>query len=160
MATEVKKLSALTEVVNVNGDDYMLILQNGDSKKVKVDKLQGSKNLTEEYIDLVSKDDTNKQFRMILRDDGEPIVYPMEVFTANDWKPGDNLAVPFKTAAGSGMANVATADIETLFINQMYGGGTATAGTAETAVSHSFVELYNNSEDDINLKGGFYSGRN
>ena len=153
MATEKKKLSSLTEVVKVNENDYLLILQNGDSKKVKAEKLQGAKNLSDEYVDLVSKDDTNKQFRMILRDDGEPLVYPIEVFTAEGWKQGDNLNVPFKTAAGSGMAKVATADIETLFINQMYGGGTETAGTAETSVSHSFVELYNSSNVDINLKG-------
>ena len=153
MATEKKKLSSLTEVVKVNDNDYLLILQNGDSKKVQAGKLQGAKNLSDEYVDLVSKDDTNKQFRMILRDDGEPLVYPIEVFTAEGWKQGDNLNVPFKTAAGSGMAKVATADIETLFINQMYGGGTETAGTAETSVSHSFVELYNSSNVDINLKG-------
>lgn len=146
MATETKKLSALTEVITVNDNDYLLIVQNGDSKKVQAGKLKGAKNLSEEYVDLVSTDNTDKKFRMILRDDGEPIVYPMEVFTAEGWKQGDNLNVPFKTAAGSGMAKVATADIETLFINQMYGGGTGTAGTVETSVSHSFVELYNNIE--------------
>ena len=153
MATETKKLSALTEVITVNDNDYLLIVQNGDSKKVQAGKLKGAKNLSEKYVDLVSTDNTDKKFRMILRDDGEPIVYPIEVFTAEGWKQGDNLNVPFKTAAGSGMAKVATADIETLFINQMYGGGTGTAGTVETSVSHSFVELYNNSEVDINLKG-------
>ena len=153
MATETKKLSALTEVVTVNEEDYLLILQNGDSKKVQAGKLQGAKNLTNEYVELVSMDDPEKKFRMILRDDGEPMVYPIEVFEAKDWKRGDNLQVPFKTSAGSGMTKVATANIETLFINQMYGGGTETAGTAETAVSHSFVELYNNSDIDINLKG-------
>lgn len=33
MATETKKLSALTEVITVNDNDYLLIVQNGDSKK-------------------------------------------------------------------------------------------------------------------------------
>ncbi len=97
MATETKKLSSLTEVVTVNEDDYLLILQNGDSKKVQAGKLQGAKNLSEEYVDLVSVDDTNEQFRMIIRKDGEPIVYPMEVFTAEGWQQGDNLNAPFKT---------------------------------------------------------------
>ena len=48
MATEKKKLSSLTEVVKVNENDYLLILQNGDSKKVQAGKLQGAKNLSDD----------------------------------------------------------------------------------------------------------------
>lgn len=143
MATEIKgtKMSELTEVVNVNNDDYLLLLTNGENRKVKAKQLKGADNLSNKYLDLV--DDDGQQYRMTINTDGTQTVYPIEAYTGPDAMPGSK-------------------DYSGLIINQIYGGGPSS--TAGTSVSHSFIELYNDSDSkkDINLKGMylFYSNTN
>ena len=55
MATNGTKISALTEVISVNDDDYIIVNQNGSTKRVKVKAVKGANNLTEEYVELTAK---------------------------------------------------------------------------------------------------------
>lgn len=124
------KVSELSETIKALDDDYLMIVQDGINKKVKVKSIKGSSNLTEKYLDLTSDDGTT--YRIGVKNDGELEVYDIAVDTVNTPDESSN-----KLYWG-------------LIINQMYGGGTA---KGETAVSHSFVELYNTTNEAINLKG-------
>ena len=151
------KISELTEVLSVDtGQDYVMIQRGSDNKKIKAANLAGSSNVAERYIDLKSFDN-GKDYRMILNDDGSQQIFPLEAFTCDPFAEGDNLLEPIKDPAyvGESQKSLTTANNTCLVINQMYGGGNMEPTSTEQAgaVSHSFVELYNNSLHDINLKG-------
>lgn len=131
MAEEIKgtKISEMTEIVNADNEGYLLILTNGENKKIKAKYLKGADNLTEQYIDL--KADNGQIYRMTLNNDGSQTIFPIEAYTGAD-------------------ASVPSSQYYGLIINQIYGGGNA-EGTP--VVSHSFIELYNDTGLDINLKG-------
>ena len=126
-----KKISELSETTKVQADDYLMIVQDGSNKKVKVSAIRGATNLTEQYLELTAEDGAN--FRATINEEGQLIVMPSEADTAEAPNESDN-----QLYWG-------------LIINQMYGGGSQVG--AETSVSHSFVELYNTTAFPINLKG-------
>lgn len=131
MATTIEgvKISEMTEISNITDDTYLLTLTNGDNRKIKANCLKGADNLSEDYLDLVS--DNGDKYRMLINNDGSQTVFPIEAFTGSD--------------------AIAMYDYYNgLIINQIYGGG-ASSGTP--SVSHSFIELYNDTGKDINLKG-------
>lgn len=129
MAAEKKKISELNETIITNNEDYVAIVQNGTTKKVKLQYIKGAENLTSEYVELSGDDGKNYRLRV---QDGKPYVYPAEADTAPDLTEGDNQR------------------FWGLIINQIYGGGSA---LVDTSVSHSFIELYNTLDVEVNLKG-------
>lgn len=91
----------------------------------------GSGNITAEYIELISPNKT--AYRITVSDLGELMVYDAALDNAPDPKPGEE------------------GRFKGLIINQIYGGGARNSDA--TSVSHGFIELYNGTPNDINLKG-------
>ena len=152
-----KKISELTEVLSVDiQNDYVVITRSGDNKKLKVANMMGSTNVGENYVDLRSYED-DKEYRLILNDDGKIQVFPKEAFVGDGYAENDNLQVPLKMASYTGSSQTAlqTANNGGIVINQIYGGGDIVPSSTIQApgVSHSFVEIYNCNVMDINLKG-------
>lgn len=90
-----------------------------------------SGNLTGEYVEL--KSDSTVKYRLRVNNDGEIYVYNSIADTIKD----PPITEPGRFAG--------------LIINHIYGGGQA--GSNKTLVSHSFIELYNTTKNEINLKG-------
>ena len=126
---ENKKISELAQVTNLTGEELIPFVLDGQNKTVKAKYLQGSSNVAENYIDVVADDGQTYRLRLI---GGQLQATKVEAFTAEDAQEGDN------------------ARFAGLIINSMYGGGDAIEGTP---VSHGFIELYNHSNAEINLKG-------
>lgn len=124
-----KKISQLTETINITNEDYIMLVQDGTNKKTKVGLLKGADNLTSEFVELIG-DDGNKY--KIKTKNGQVFIYPSVADTALPPVEGSN-----------GM-------YDGLIINKMYGGGQS---LVNTAVSHGFIELYNARPSSINLKG-------
>ncbi|MBQ3420579.1 MAG: hypothetical protein IJH34_02685, partial [Romboutsia sp.] len=91
----------------------------------------GSNNVTGEYVELVSPN--GQKYRVRVNDDGDIICYNSIADTAES-------PTPDQSARYSG-----------LIINHVYGGGAKGANVAPC--SHGFIELYNKSQNTINLKG-------
>lgn len=92
---------------------------------------EGGQNVTGEYIDLISG--SSKKFRVTVNPDGKLRVIPSECYT------GENANI---TNSGR---------YKGLIINQIYGGGARDSNIPP--VSHGFIELYNNTDTEFNLKG-------
>lgn len=128
-----KKISELTAVDNVTGKETIPVLIDSDNRVITVDNIKSyiNNNNPNEYI-LVKDKDTNEDYRVYVRD-GKLTLMKEEAFTTEDAQEGDN-----------GL-------YDGLIINQMYGAGLD--ATVTTPVSHSFIELYNFKDEEINLKG-------
>ena len=162
-----KRISELVEVLNVDVEqDYIAIQRGTDNKKLKLANMMGSTNVGEDFVDLLGEDGI--EYRLLIDSAGKVQVFPKDCVVGHVYKPGDNLQLPLKSdkivvgamagtsAVGTAKANVTTADGHGIVINQAYGGGSnAITDTATPcAVSHSFVELYNCSNDHtVNLCG-------
>lgn len=127
------------QVLKVNSkEDFIVFLQGGDTpKKVKLSAIQGSTNLTDDYVEL--KGDDNKLYRIAIKN-GEAVAYLSEA----------------DTAAPVTASMQAIADYDGLMINKVYAGGETAIGG--TSCSHSFIELYNlgtkpSNTKDLNLNG-------
>lgn len=90
-----------------------------------------SNNLTGEYLELVSRN--KKKYRVSVNESGKLDILPTEAYTADDAKPSD-----------SGI-------YKGLVINMIYGGGAKNSNIPP--VSHGFIEIYNNTDTEFNLKG-------
>ena len=123
-----KKISELTQVVKLTGEEMIPLAIDGQNKMVKVKNIKGADNLTAEYVEITGDDD--KQYRVMVKN-GQVVAIPSEVFTRDT-------------------SNLKKEDFFGLLVNQMYGGGNTAKGTP---VSHSFIELYNFNNHDLNLKG-------
>ena len=88
-------------------------------------------NVTSEYIELIAPDNT--KYRIRVNNDGDLICYNSIADTADN--PTLDQAARYKG----------------LVINHVYGGGAV--GANISPCSHGFIELYNKSENTINLKG-------
>ena len=130
------KISALTETLNVTGDEYVIINQDGVTKRTKISNITsvggGSGSLTGEYVELTAE--TGEVYRLKVDDKGELIAYNPEVDTAE----------PAQADAGQNIL------FDGLIINQIYGTGN---DIKEQPVTHSFIELYNLRPEALNLKG-------
>ena len=126
------KISALTETINVKDDDYIILNQDGTTKRTKIANIKGASNLTSEYLELT--DDQGNTFRVKVDDRGQLIAYKPEVDTAEPAKEGTGDNVPF----------------DGLIINQIYGPG---SDIKDQPVTHGFIELYNLRPEELNLKG-------
>ena len=129
MATN-KKISELTQTQTITGEELIPFVLDGQNKIVKAKFLKGADNLSEDYVELVGDDGQVYRLRVL---NGEPVATRIEAFTKADAVSGENTL------------------FDGLIINQMYGGGTAVVDNAP--VSHSFIELYNFRDEELNLKG-------
>ena len=127
---ENKKISQLTQTVNISGEELIPFVLDGQNKVVKAKYLKGASNLGEDFVDLIGDD--GKEYRVKIVN-GEAVAIRKEVFTKPDALEGENEQL-----------------FDGLIINQMYGGGDALTGVP---VSHGFIELYNFREEEVNLKG-------
>jgi len=123
-----KKISELTQIINLTGEEMIPIAIDGQNKMVKVKNIKGADNLTEDYVEITGDDDN--KYRVMVKN-GKVVAVPAEVFEKD-------------------ISNIVNKEYFGLVINQMYGGGNVTTGTP---VSHGFIELYNFNNKDINLKG-------
>lgn len=124
------KISALTETINISGEEYIIINQDGVTKRTKISNIQGATNLTEDYLELTADD--GSKFRVKVDSNGELIAYDPAIDTAEPAESGQNVLY------------------DGLIINQIYGTGN---NIAEQPVTHSFIELYNLRPEPLNLKG-------
>ena len=60
------KISQMTEVLNLTGEEYVPIVIDGMNKRVKVSALKGADNLTSKYVELIGDD--NKTYRVTIKD--------------------------------------------------------------------------------------------
>ncbi|MGL5649242.1 MAG: metallophosphoesterase [Clostridium sp.] len=91
----------------------------------------GNGNVTGEYVELIASN--GERYRVRVNNDGDLYTYNSVADTANN--PTYDQAPLYKG----------------LIINHCYGGGNRNANVA--ICSHGFIELYNNSDNTINLKG-------
>ena len=126
------KISALTETIKINGNEYIIINQDGVTKRTKISNVQGATNLTNDYLELTADD--GSKFRVKVDSNGELVAYDPAVDTATPVEAGTNANLLF----------------DGLIINQIYGTG---SNIAEQPVTHSFIELYNLRPEPLNLKG-------
>ena len=126
-----RKISELTQSVNLTGEELIPFALDGQNKVVKAKYLKGAENLGEDFVDLKGDDGNDYRVKIV---NGEPVAYRMDAFTAEDAKDeGKNPTI-----------------YTGLIINSMYGGGDA---LTDVPVSHGFIELYNYSNKEMNLKG-------
>ena len=126
-----KKISELTQVNSLTGEELIPFVLDGQNKVVKAKNLQGANNLGDDFVDLVGDDGQQYRVKIV---NGEPVTMRMDAFTAEDAKDeGQNPTI-----------------YTGLIINSMYGGGDALTGVP---MSHGFIELYNYSNKEMNLKG-------
>lgn len=128
---ENKKISQLTQSVNITGEELIPFVLDGQNKVVKAKYLKGADNLGEDFVDLVGDDGKEYRIKIV---NGEAVAIDMDVFNAKD-------------AEDTGMQPTAYTG---LIINSMYGAGDALEGTP---ISHGFIELYNFTNNPMNLKG-------
>ena len=133
MAVQGKNFTQLTSISSLDGGEILLCLDNdGVNKTFKASTLKkyiGNDGEPQEYI--LMQDDQGVNYRVYIKNN-KLVSIKEEAFTATAPSDGDNTLY------------------DGLIINQMYGGGTALEGTP---VSHGFIELYNFTNNEINLKG-------
>lgn len=129
---ENKKISQLTQAINITGEELIPFVLDGQNKVVKAKYLKGADNLGEDFVDLVGDDGQEYRVKVV---NGEAVAIRMDAFTAEDAAEATENPHPLYTG---------------LLINSMYGGGDALTGVP---VSHGFIELYNYTNKEINLKG-------
>lgn len=129
---EGKRWYSVTQKNKVNPTDKMLIYDGSASYVVPLSLVKGADNLTNEYVELEGED--GELYRVSVDCNGNPHAIKSSAFTASNPNVDDNTNPIYQA----------------LIVNQMYGGGELLEGTA---VSHSFIELYNLSKNELNLKG-------
>ena len=129
---EGKRWYSVTQKNKVNPTDKMLIYDGSSSYVVPLSLVKGADNLTNEYVELEGED--GELYRVSVDCNGNPHAIKSSAFTASNPNVDDNTNPVYQA----------------LIVNQMYGGGDLLEGTA---VSHSFIELYNLSKNELNLKG-------
>ena len=126
-----KKISELTQTTNITGEELIPFVLDGENKTVKAKYLKGADNLGEDFVDLIGDDGEKYRARII---NGKLVATHIDAF--------------------EGEGAIDEGKNPTLFtgliINQMYGGGDA---VERTPISHGFIELYNFTNEEINLKG-------
>lgn len=127
-----------TQASSASNEDLLLIAKydsNSDSyseyRTVKISAIKGADNLTENYV--ILNDDKGSSYRVYLAPNGNAIKAVKESYF-NTEPP---TAAQYTNYHG-------------LLINMIYGAGSY---TTKMPVSHNFIELYNNTKNEMNLNG-------
>lgn len=131
MANE-RKWFDTTQKSSVSNTDKILVYDGSVSRIVELGLVKGADNLTNEYVELTGAD--GNLYRVYVDVLGNAKAIKSEAFTATLPKPEDNQEAKYQS----------------LIINQMWGGGEHLTGTS---VSHSFIEIYNLGNVEVNLRG-------
>lgn len=118
--------------LEANDTDLMPIYDGSDAYVVPISAIKGADNLTDEYVLLTGEDGVDYRVKIDVL--GNAKVIKDSAYTATAPSESDNT----------------NAIYQALIVNQMYGGGDLLEGTS---CSHSFIELYNSSNAELNLKG-------
>lgn len=121
-----------TQKLSPADTDLLPVYDGSDTYIVPVSSIKGVNNVTDEHLIITGRD--GKKYRVGVDYVGNLYAVRDEAYTAAAPNPSDNTNDKYQA----------------LIINQMWGGGEAVTGTA---VSHSFIELYNLSGNELNLKG-------
>ena len=121
-----------TQKLSANDTDLMPIYDGQDAYVVPISAIKGADNLTDGYVLLTGEDGVD--YRVKIDALGNPKVIKDSAYTATAPSESDNINDVYQA----------------LIINQMYGGGDLLTGAS---CSHSFIELYNLSNSELNLKG-------
>ena len=132
MADIKKRWYDATSKLTASNTDKILVFDGSTSYTVPVSSIKGVDNVTEQYVLLEGQDGAS--YRLGVDQLGNPYAIKDEAYTATLPNASDNTNDKYQA----------------LIINQMWGGGEALTGTS---VSHSFIELYNLSEKELNLRG-------
>lgn len=117
---------------SINDSDLIMVYDGNSSKLITADLLKGADNVSDDYVELTGED--GNSYRIKVDSLGKAHAIKSEAFTAVNPNPTDNTNDKYQA----------------LIINQMWGGGNDLTGTA---ISHSFIELYNLRGEELNLKG-------
>lgn len=90
-------------------------------------------NLTSDYVELVAP--SGKKYRLHINDDAEITLSDTQSYLANDPATGDS------------------GNFKGLTINKAYIGGGESVDYSKNPCSHNFIELYNSTPNEMNLKG-------
>ena len=132
MADLRKKWYDATQKLTASDTDKILVYDGTSSYTVNVSAIKGVDNVTDEYMTVTAKD--GNKYRVGVDYLGNLYAIKDEAYTTTPPSTSDNTNDKYQA----------------LIINQMWGGGDLLTGTA---VSHSFIELYNLSGNELNLKG-------
>ena len=121
-------ISKIEKATHIVGDESMVFELNGTNATLTANQLKQFIQNTEEFR---FTGDNGETYRLDINN-GKLRAVPDEVYSADDAIEGTNNMY------------------DGLVVNQIYGGGTS---SESTPVSHSFIELYNYRDEDINLKG-------
>ena len=112
--------------------DLMPVYDGSNAYVVPISSIKGADNLKDDYILLTGEDGVSYRVKVDVL--GNAKVIKDSAYTATAPSPSDNTNNIYQA----------------LIVNQMWGGGDALTGTS---CSHSFIELYNLSNKELNLKG-------
>lgn len=174
---ETIKMSAFTETATLNDNDYVIIIQDGENKKIKGQFVKSTSSgggtstgtgensgsyvetlnvKNDDYIHII-QDGTDKKTKVVNIKGADNLTSGYVELEGDDGSKYRMKIVDGKPYVYPAIADTATAPVEGdnvnydgLLINQIYGGGSS---LIDTPVSHSFIELYNLRTESINLKG-------
>lgn len=126
------------ELVYSKSDNKLYIGNDGRLAEISGSGSGGSTgNITATYIDLVASDNSSITYRITINSNGELIIKNKEYYEGEDQQPLE-----------AGKRN-----LPGLVIDMIYAGPSDANATSDNICSHSFIELYNATVNDINLKG-------
>lgn len=169
-----KKISELKNASSIKNEDLLMIVQDGENKKVTFDKVKGNStgldfdSLTEvltandQSFLVINQDGLNKKVKVEKVKGSSNLTSEYVELTGDDKKQyrltvKNGKIYPYLKEVDTAKEAVSGeyANYDGLIINKMYGGGSE---LKDTACSHSFIELYNlstsaSNRKTINLKG-------
>lgn len=161
------KMSQFLEATELKNDDYVIILQDSNNKKIKANLIKSNSGDASSFVETLNVNDddyihiiqsgTSKKTKIKNIKGASNITEKYLELLGEDGNKYRVKMVNGKPYAYLAEADTASEPIEGdnvnydgLIINQMYGGGTA---LLDTPISHSFIELYNLRPNQVNLKG-------
>lgn len=126
-----KKFDELTSINKLSGNELLVSLIDNMNKTFTIKTIKDYVSTSQlEYISVIDDNDIN--YRLYMKN-GKLVPIKEEAFTGTAAVEGDNTLY------------------DGLVINHMYGTGNDIS--VKTPVSHSFIELYNYTDVELNLKG-------
>lgn len=127
-----------SQVLNASNEDLILIGRYDDLtetyseiKSIKVENLKGAGKVEKDYV--ILQDDKGVEYRVYLAPNGNSI----KVVKESNFEERE-------------LTETQNVNYHGLLVNMIYGAG---SNLTKMPVSHNFIELYNNTKDDLNITG-------